>query len=119
MSKISPNFFRKEFACKCGCGFDTVDNELLIVAEIIRDRIGPYSPSSACRCWKYHKKIYKKLKKKVTKDSKHLIARAIDVKYKKPSQLYDYLNRIFPNTYGIGLYSWGIHVDTREKKARW
>jgi hypothetical protein len=35
---ISENFARSEFRCKCGCGLDTVDTELLRLLENIRAR---------------------------------------------------------------------------------
>jgi len=122
MSKISPNFWRKEFACKCGCGYDTIDIELIPIAEAIRSKIGSFSPSSACRCVKYNEKIQKKYTKNYiafSSKSKHLIGRAIDVKTEKPEELFAFLDNLFPNTYGIGIYSWGIHIDTRSEKARW
>jgi len=98
MSKLSPHMYREEFACKCGCGFDTVDTELLNVAETIREFIGSYSPSSACRCVSYNEKIQKKVNpdyKPFTSTSKHLIGRAIDVKFHDPYKLYQFLDNIY------------------------
>ena len=43
----------------------------------------------------------------------------MDVPTDDPKALYDELNKRFPNKYGLGLYSWGVHVDVRENKARW
>lgn len=113
MNRLSPNFKRSEFACKCGCGFDTVDVELLNVAELIRSEIGAYTPNSGCRCKKYNKTVggYPK--------SKHTIGRAMDVPTDNPNKLYNMLNSVYPNTFGLGLYKTFVHVDTREKKARW
>jgi len=113
MSKISPHFSREEFACKCGCGFDTVDAELLNVAETVREHIGAYTPSSACRCKNHNKAVGGSDK------SQHLIGRAIDIPYNNPRELYNYLNELYPNTFGIGLYNTFVHIDTRNKKARW
>lgn len=113
MSKLSPHFSRYEFACKCGCGFDTVDTETLIVAELARDLIGSYTPNSACRCAEHNKKIGGSEK------SMHLFSRAIDIPTDNPKELYNHLDQEFPNTYGIGMYKTFVHIDTREKKARW
>lgn len=33
--------------------------------------------------------------------------------------VYDYLDKKYPTKYGIGLYSWGVHVDVRKAKSRW
>lgn len=122
MSKLSPHMYRYEFACKCGCGFDTVDAQLLSVSEAIREFIGPYSPSSACRCVSHNEKVQKEANKNYvsfSSKSKHLIGRAIDVNFSEPYKLYQFLDNLYPNTFGLGVYSWGIHIDTREEKRRW
>lgn len=122
MSKLSANFSREEFACKDNCGFDTVDVELIPIAETIRSLIGSFSPSSACRCIKHNEKIQKKYIKnyiEFSSKSKHLEGRAIDVTTDRAQELYNFLTELYPNTYGIGIYSWGIHIDTRQEKKRW
>ena len=40
MGDLSENFSRHEFACKCGCGNDTVDAELIRVLQSVRARFG-------------------------------------------------------------------------------
>jgi uncharacterized protein YcbK (DUF882 family) len=54
-------------------------------------------------------------------NSQHMYALAADfhVVGVAPKTVYDYLNKKYPNKYGIGLYSWGVHVDTRKEKSRW
>jgi len=37
---ISEHFSRSEFRCKCGCGQDTVDVELIELCEVVRDLNG-------------------------------------------------------------------------------
>ena len=37
MGDLSANFNRAEFACKCGCGFDTVDAKLIDYVQQIRE----------------------------------------------------------------------------------
>ena len=111
--KISPNFSRKEMACKCGCGFDTVDIELIGILELIRSKIGAYSPSSVCRCIQHNFDIGGR------STSQHLVARAADILHEDPKKLYDFIDYRFPDKYGLGLYQWGIHIDTRQGKARW
>ena len=122
MNKLSPNFSREEFACGCGCGFNTVDIELIELAEVIREHIGAYSPSDACRCKEHNEIVQRKYNKNYapyTSKSQHLIGRAMDVKTKDPQKLYTILDALYPHTYGLGVYSWGIHIDTRDYKARW
>jgi hypothetical protein len=56
MPKISKHFTRAEVACKCGCGFDSMDIETLKIADEARDFANEgITPSSACRC---HKRVF-------------------------------------------------------------
>ena len=51
MTQLSEHFTSAEFACKCGCGFDTVSPELIDILELIRDEYGkPMHITSGCRC---------------------------------------------------------------------
>ena len=59
MGKISKHFKREEFACKCGCGFDVVDVELLEVLEELRELCGqPITINSACRCKNHNQSVF-------------------------------------------------------------
>lgn len=114
--KLSKNFKRSEFACRCGCGFDTVDAKLLEVLEDVRVHFGkPIVITSGCRCGKHNKKIGG------SKKSKHIIGRAADFKIKdiSPGEAYSYLDSRYPEELGLGLYKSWVHIDSREKKARW
>lgn len=116
MSKISNNFKRSEFACKCGCGFDTVDVELVTVLEAVRSFFGePVKINSGCRCVEHNKKEGGSPK------SQHLYGKAADIVVENvmPIKVYTYLVHKYANTYGIGLYPNRVHVDVREQKARW
>lgn len=45
------HFKQKEFACKCGCGFDTIDPELAYRLDMARTTSGiAYNVLSGCRC---------------------------------------------------------------------
>lgn len=116
MGDISANFNRSEFACKCGCGFAVVDTELLEVLEGVRQYFcEPVSITSGNRCWKHNKKVGG------ADHSKHALGIAADIKVAnvEPQDVYDYLDRIYPDRYGIGLYSGWVHIDVREEIARW
>jgi len=53
--KLSKHFYRDEFACQCGCGFDTVDHELVKILEDVRKTFNaPVHISSGCRCEKHN-----------------------------------------------------------------
>ena len=58
MGDLTKDFSRKEFACKCGCGFDDIDTRLVHMAQKIRDLLGePVRVNSACRCAKHNKAV--------------------------------------------------------------
>lgn len=115
MTYVSTHFQRHEIACKCGCGFDSMDVETLILADEVRDFVDrPTTCSSGCRCVKHNKD------EKGGDYSQHLLARAMDLEVDNPEAVYDYLCNEYPNKYGFGLYSWGVHIDTRSGgPARW
>ena len=116
MGDLSVNFSRSEFSCNCGCGFATVDVELLQLLEVIRQRFKkPIRISSASRCTNYNKHVGG------VKTSKHLQGIAVDIQIKdvKPYDIYKFVDGHNPNNGGIGLYSTFTHIDVRKTKARW
>lgn len=111
---ISKNFSREEFTCKCGCGYDTVDVELVKVLQEIRDELGPVKITSACRC-KYHNAAVGG-----RPSSQHLLGRAADIQMKvSPAKVRAWLEEHYPDSLGIGAYNTFTHIDTRKGKARW
>jgi len=116
MDKVSQHFTRKEFACRCGCGFDTVDIELLQVLEGIRGYLdSPVYISSACRCISHNHKVGGKPK------SKHRLGIAADISVRgvEPLDVQLYLLSKYLDKYGIGSYDSFTHIDVRASKARW
>lgn len=113
---LSKNFNRSEFACKCGCGFNTVDAELIKVLQELRNSLcKSITVTSGCRCKTYNKA------QGGTEHSQHRKGRAADIVVKDiPSEyVYKYLNENYPNQYGIGSYDDFTHIDTRNEKRRW
>lgn len=116
MGDLSKNFSRHEFECKCGCGYDTVDAELLVVVQDVRDYFGvPVTFNSACRCEKHNKA------EGGSKNSQHLYGKACDIVVKDvdPKEVYEYLIKKYYNKYGISLYDTFVHIDVRGYRARW
>lgn len=110
------HFTRQEFACKCGCGQDTVDYELVGVLDRLRKYFNsPVTINSGNRCREYNTKIGGK------KNSQHLLSRAADIVVSgiEPSFVVEYLESRYPDQYGIGSYDTFTHVDTRGWRARW
>jgi len=50
MGDLSRNFSSREFACRCGCGKDAVDKELILKLQQVRDQFGPLHITSGVRC---------------------------------------------------------------------
>lgn len=131
MGDISKHFSRAEFACKCGCGLDNIDLRLMPILEMVRSYNGHTSltPSSGCRCLSHNEKVQKENNPGYLpfgSQSKHLpdpqeegMCHAVDVPVDDPVNVYNFLCSLLPGTYGIGLYPWGIHVDTRHMMSRW
>lgn len=117
MGDISTHFNRDEFACKCGCGFDTVDAELVTVLEDLRARLRgkPIKINSACRCVRHNAKVGG------AENSVHRTGKAADIVVKgfDADTVADCLEELYPDRYGIGRYPSFVHIDVRKEKARW
>jgi len=111
---VNEYFERSEFACKCGCGFDAVDAELLEVLTDVRETFGPVSITSGNRCKKHNKTIGG------AEESQHTKGMGADYKTKAaPESVQEYLETKYPDKYGIGRYPNRTHIDVRSTKARW
>lgn len=109
-------FSREEMACKCGCKFNTVDYELAMVLDTLREFFNtPVTITSGCRCVDHNKAVGG------SPNSKHLLGIAADIKVKgvSPKEVYEYLDTKYTTKYGIGLYSSWVHIDVRKHRARW
>jgi len=115
----SHNFERREFACRCKCGFNTADAELLAVLNDLRTWIDkPIAVPSGCRCKAWNKKVGG------SENSQHLYGKAADIVVEDTPavDVVAYLNALYSDTYGIGLYSaWPrlTHIDVRPERVRW
>ena len=130
MERFTTNLWRREFACKCGkCNCDTADHALVCGLQDVVDYFTALNRikyririTSGNRCTEHN------LVSGGAKNSQHLYGRAADFKiyenntdkYLDPKEIYNYLDNMYPNQYGIGLYSNRVHFDTRSgPKARW
>ena len=58
MAKDTKNFRVSEFACKCGCGKDDIDQRVIDMAQAIRDELGvSVKVNSGCRCEKHNANV--------------------------------------------------------------
>jgi hypothetical protein len=134
MGDLTKRLSRHEFACKCKCGFDTVDFELPYVLEEVADHFEDVTPkstririhiNSGARCQNHNQQIGG------SKNSLHTQGRAAD--FWMEAEFYDgrrekihddliadHLEGMYPAEYGIGRYNGWTHVDTRSNgPARW
>jgi hypothetical protein len=112
-------FKRSEFACKCGkCGGFPAEPslELARVLDKLREHFGnPAHINSGVRCKAHNKAVGG------ASNSQHLYGTAADIatiEGTTPAEMYAYAEKLLPNTGGIGIYNWGIHIDVRKQKAR-
>ena len=135
---ISPHFKRSEIACRCGCGFDCFDKELNDVLEELWKHYSVFGNpvvtiTSGNRCVSYNERIQMDTRTDYvpfSSKSRHIYGLAADiiVKIKRkgvkdltltPECVYNYLDKKYPDKYGIGRYKYHTHIDVRKEKARW
>ena len=121
MATDTKNFKVSEFACKCGCGKDNIDQRVMNMAQVIRDALGvPVRINSGCRCEAHNKKVGG------VKNSKHVLGKAADLSCSKGSYvMFETVKRL----YGEGKlsdldycirYKTFIHIDCGGKRNnRW
>ena len=115
-------FDREEFRCKCGglyCqGFPAEPDEKMVrYANEIRKRLGvPVRVNSGLRCTVWTQK------NGGATLSQHLTGCGCDLGAPAgitPEKMASVAEEVMGNTGGIGIYSWGIHIDSRADKTRW
>lgn len=69
------HFKQSEFTCKCGCGLNNINLNLVNVLEKIRDHFGGHAVhiTSGCRCTKHNKDVGG------VQGSRHVIGKASDI----------------------------------------
>lgn len=74
MAKDTEHFKVSEFTCKCGCGYNVIDQRVIDMAETIRQALGvPVRVTSGCRCEKHNRAVGG------TKGSFHMKGKAADL----------------------------------------
>ncbi len=113
---MTKHFRHSEFECKC-CRKPAVHNaHLKAVLELVRHHFGnPVFITSAYRCERHNEAVGG------SDTSQHLLSTAADISVQDvtPLEVVKFLESVFPDDYGIGLYDDFVHVDVRQIKARW
>ena len=122
--KLTKNFSKSEFDCKCGCEtpkdvlhqVQKVANQL----QVLRDAIGKsITVNSAYRCEEHNKSIGG------VSNSQHILGKAADIVVKgiEPSITFDLVDLLINEGEmlqgGLGNYDTFTHYDIRKNKARW
>ena len=116
MGDLSPHFSRIEFACKCGCGFNSVHPELINMLEQMRMDVNEgIFVTSGCRCPDYNRTVGG------VENSAHTRGTAADIRlgYMYGPQKMKLLRAaVRNNALGIGIADNFFHVDTDEELPR-
>lgn len=73
MERITQNFYREEFKCKCGCGLMAINPAIVQRLQVIRDILDlPIHILSGYRCKKHNEEV------KGAKESQHTFGNAVD-----------------------------------------
>ena len=122
MGDLSPHFSRSEFACRCNCGFASVDAALITGLEQLRAMLGvPIRILSGCRCPKHNAAVGG------AKNSQHMLGKAADICVDATPDLRVSAEELFRYAQGVPQFGgFGVdnerhflHVDTRAVTARW
>ena len=117
-----PDVSRESWRCQCGgrfcSGFPVEPSEgTVALLQKFHDHFGvPIRRHSGIRCPGYNSTI-----PGASPHSKHRLGMAYDFHMDgvSPRELYDFGEELLGNSGGLGLYSWGIHIDDRPLKGRW
>lgn len=113
--KISEHFKVKEYACKDGSQVVFIDENLRLMLEILRNKIGkPVIITSGYRTPEWNKKCGG------AKYSYHMRGMAADIRVDgmTPKELAKELNKIAADECGIIVYKSWVHFDVRTTKYR-
>lgn len=110
MGDLTTNFSRAEFACRCGCGLDTIHHDLVVILQAIRDHFArPVQIASGLRCPARNAKVGG------ARNSQHLTGHAADIVIDgvTPRAVASYAAGLMPGWGGIKAYPRFTHIDIR------
>lgn len=113
--EIGLHFKVKEFACKDGSQVVFIDDYLVAMLDVLRNKIGkPVIINSGYRTPTRNKEVGG------AKYSYHMRGMAADIRVNgmTPREIAKKLDEIVPECCGIIVYSGWVHFDTRFKKYR-
>ena len=125
--KLTNNFSKAEFNCKCGCEMpkEVLDNVKILANQLQAIRTiseQPIQINSAYRCVKHNANLKPK---PGAKNSQHILGKAADIVISgfKASKTFDLISELIDKgdmlQGGLGSYNTFTHYDIRKTKARW
>lgn len=114
--QLSKNFKVREFACSDNSDIVLIDDKLITILQIVRNYFNtPVTIGSGYRTVQFNRTI------DGATNSQHIYGKAADINVagKTPQEVYNFLDKICADSYGLGIYSTWVHIDTRETKSRW
>lgn len=116
-ARVSEHFKLREFKCEDNSRVVILNNELVEVLEDARQHFG----KSIIINSGYRTVAYNSTLKNASPKSQHTHGNAADIVISdvKPIAVYNYFNKTYPNTYGVGIYNTFVHIDVRPTKSRW
>lgn len=131
LRRLSRHFSASEAQCRCGdCipGRATADVELVRVLEEIRAALGdrPVTVHSWFRCREHNNRPTTEQSRAGvsgagSRDSSwHLHGGAVDFSIPgiDPETLGRRIRELYPDSFGIGIYDWGVHLDIDPENPR-
>ena len=118
--RLSPNFFRSEIACRCGCGADNISPDLIERLQRVRDLLElPMKITSGIRCEKHNASP----SVGGSKTSAHLpddfgIGHAVDIACTTSSYRAKLLDCAIGEFSRIGVAKTFIHLDSHPGKSQ-
>ena len=112
--KCIKHFKKSEFTCKCGCGLNNINKDLVLLLDMARDEANiPFTINSATRCHSHNEKI------KGSSTSSHLHGLAVDIKVSDDMQRYYILSKLVKIGFKrLGVYKDFIHCDIDTEKSQ-
>lgn len=115
--KLSANFDSAEFACSCGCGYQSPDPALVAALQALRDAVScPVVILSGCRCAQHNAAVGGAV------HSQHVLGKAADIRVPGMTARQVYAAAVETGAFrGFGVSDEGnfVHLDVREDRARW
>lgn len=101
-----------EFKCKCGCGLNIIDENLIRLLDEAREKSGvPFRINSACRCRTHNAVVGGK------PSSSHLFGKAVDIACVDSRNRFLMINALLDVGFNrIGIATNFIHVDNDPNK---